>query len=203
MGTQVSQGRFLDALQPHAGWPPAGVRDGNLEAGIIYGNPAAKLERVPVRSKQLTLPSRADVLRLVGSVERAGAWCSRDCADLLRSLAFAGCRKGEAAELRWRDLDFGAGEIVVRGDPQTGIKNWTVRRVPTIPDARTLFERMHRERPEESPNEKVFRVNEAQKAIDSAARKLSLARITHHDLRHLFGPSALRAAVISQLFQGG
>jgi len=28
-----------------------------IEAGIIYGNPAAKLERVPVRAKQLTLPS--------------------------------------------------------------------------------------------------------------------------------------------------
>jgi len=32
-------------------------------------------------------------------------------------LAFTGCRKGEAAEMRWRDLDFAAGEIVVRDDP--------------------------------------------------------------------------------------
>ena len=31
-----------------------------IEAGIIYGNPAAKLERVPVRAKQLTLPSASD-----------------------------------------------------------------------------------------------------------------------------------------------
>ena len=37
-----------------------------------------------------------------------------------------------------------AGEIVVRGDPETGTKNWTVRRVPMIPDARALFERMRR-----------------------------------------------------------
>ncbi len=129
----------------------AGLRhvfDVAIEAGIIYGNPAAKLERVPVRSKQLTLPSRAEFLQLVEAVERAGAWCSRDCADLLRGLAFTGCRKGEAAELRWRDLDFAAGEIVVRGDPETGTKNWTVRRVPMIPDARALFERMRSERAE-------------------------------------------------------
>jgi len=78
-------------------------------------------------------------------------------------LAFTGCRKGEAAEMRWRDLDFAAGEIVGRGDPETGTKNWTVRRVPMIPDARTLFGQMHSERNAESPNEKVFRVNEAQK----------------------------------------
>ena len=87
-----------------------------IEAGIIYGNPAAKLERVPVRAKQLTLPSRAEFLQLVEAVERAGAWCSRDCADFLRGLAFTGCRKSEAAGIKWRDLDFATGEIVVRGD---------------------------------------------------------------------------------------
>jgi len=78
----------------------AGLRhvfDVAIEAGIIYGNPAAKLERVPVRAKQLALPSRDQFLHLVEAVERAGAWCSRDCADLLRGLAFTGIRKGEAA----------------------------------------------------------------------------------------------------------
>ena len=176
----------------------AGLRhvfDVAIEAGIIYGNPATKLERVPVRPKQLTLPSRAEFLQLVETVERAGAWCSRDCADFLRGLAFTGCRKGEAAEMRWRDLDFAAGEIVVRGDPETGTKNWTVRRLPMIPDARALFERMHSERIAESPNEKVFRVNEAQKAIDSAARKLGVPRITHHDLRHLFATVGIEAGI--------
>ena len=80
----------------------AGLRhvfDVAIEAGIIYGNPAAKLERVPVRPKQLTLPSRAEFLRLVEAVERAGAWCSHDCADFLRGLAFTGCRHGVATLL--------------------------------------------------------------------------------------------------------
>ena len=166
-----------------------------IEAGIIYGNPAAKLERVPVRAKQLTLPSRAEFLQLVEAVERAGAWCSRDCADFLRGLAFTGCRKSEAAGIKWRDLDFAVGEIVVRGDAVTGTKNWSVRRVPMIPDARTLFQRMRDKRADESPNDKVFRVNEAQNAINSAVRKLSLPRITHHDLRHLFATIGIEAGV--------
>lgn len=55
-------------------------------------------------------------------VEGAGAWCSHDCADFLPGLAFTGCRKGEAAEMRWRDLDFAAGEIVVRGHPRPARK---------------------------------------------------------------------------------
>jgi integrase len=54
---------------------------------------------------------------------------------------------------------------------------------------------MRRERAEESLNEKVFRVNEAQKAIDSAARKLGLQRITHHDLRHLFATICIENGV--------
>ena len=166
-----------------------------IEAGIIYGNPAAKLERVPVRAKQLTLPSRAEFLQLVEAVERAGAWCSRDCADFLRGLAFTGCRKSEAAGIKWRDLDFATGEIVVRGDAITGTKNWSVRRAPMIPDARALFQRMRDERADESPNDKVFRVNEAQNAINSAVRKLSLPRIRHHDLRHLFATIGIEAGV--------
>src|SRR5438876_4835273 len=176
----------------------AGLRhvfDVAIEAGIIYGNPVAKLERVPVRAKQLTLPSREQFLQLVEAVERAGAWCSEDCADLLRGLAFIGCRKGEAVQIEWRDVDFEADEILVRGDPETGTKNWTVRRVPMIPDARTLFERMRSERTDEPLSAKVFRVNEAQNAINSAARKLDIPRITHHDLRHLFATICIESGV--------
>ena len=94
------------------------------DAGIIYSNPAETLERVPVRAKQLTLPSGDQFVQLVDAVEHAGAWCSRDCADFVRGLAFTGCRKGEANQITWRDVDFDAGEIVVRGDPETATKNW-------------------------------------------------------------------------------
>lgn len=166
-----------------------------IEAGIIYGNPAVKLERVPVRAKELTLPSREQFLQLVETIRATGAWCSRDCADFVEGLAVTGCRKGEAGEIEWRDVDYSAREIVVRGDLETGTKNWTVRRVPMIPAARQLFQRMRAERPDEAPNEKVFRVNEAQKAIDHAARKLGLTRITHHDLRHLFATICIESGV--------
>jgi integrase len=165
------------------------------DAGIMYGNPAEKLERVPVRAKQLTLPSGDQFLQLVDVVEHAGAWCSRDCADFLRGLAFTGCRKGEAGQITWRDVDFDAGEIVVRGDPETATKNWTVRRVPLIPDARALFERMRSERPGESLDGKVFRVSECQKALDRGCKKVGTDRITHHDLRHLFATRCIESGV--------
>jgi len=166
-----------------------------IKAGIIYGNPAAKLERMPVRAKQLTLPSSDKFLQIVDAVEHAGAWCSRDCADFVRGLAFTGCRKGEAGEITWRDVDFDAGEIVIRGDPETATKNWTVRRLPLIPDARTLFERMRAERHAEPLDAKVFRVGECQKALDRACKKVGADRITHHDLRHLFATRCIESGV--------
>jgi integrase len=165
------------------------------DAGVIYSNPADRLERLPVRAKQLTLPSGDEFLQIVAAIERAGAWCSRDCADFVRGLAFTGCRKGEANQITWRDVDFTAGEIIVRGDPETATKNWTIRRVPLIPEARALFERMRTERRKEPLDAKIFRVDESQKALDSACKKVGADRITHHDLRHLFATRCIESGV--------
>ena len=176
----------------------AGLRhvfDVAIEAGIIYDNPAAKLDRVPVRAKQLTLPSGDQFLQLVDAVEHAGAWCSRDCADFVRGLAFTGCRKGEAGQIEWRDVDFEAGETIIRGDAETGTKNWELRRVPLIPEACALFERMRGERSGESLDTKVFRVRECQKALDRACKYVGTDRITHHDLRHLFATRCIESGV--------
>ncbi len=49
--------------------------------------------------------------------------------------------------------------------------------------------------PDERLTAKVFRVNEAQKAIDAACRKLGIKRITHHDLRHLFATICIESGV--------
>ena len=120
---------------------------------------------------------------------------SRDCADFVEGLAYSGMRKGEGNALQWRDLDFDANEIAVRGDAVTGTKGEGWRRVPMIQDARTLFEQMRSVRAHEPLDEKVFRVAECQKAIDRAAKKVGTARITHHDLRHLFATRCIESGV--------
>jgi integrase len=92
-------------------------------------------------------------------------------------------------------VDFDAGEIVVRGDAETGTKNWELRRVPLIPDARALFQRMRTERFSDPLDAKVFRVAECQKALDRACTKVGADRITHHDLRHLFATRCIESGV--------
>jgi integrase len=171
------------------------VLDVAIEAGVIYSNPAATVKRVPVRGKHISLPTTEKFNAMIAEMRAGHSRDSQNCADLAEGLAFTGCRKGEANEIEWRDLDLDASELVVRGDPETGTKNWELRRVPLIPDARVLFQRMRRERSDEPLDTKVFRVKECQKALDRACKKVDAERITHHDLRHLFATRCIESGV--------
>jgi integrase len=167
-----------------------------VEAGVIYANPAAALKRAQLRQKEIALPSSEKFNAMVEEMRGGHGRFSRDCADFVQGLAYSGMRKGEANALEWRDVDFTANEIAVRGDAVTGTKGgegW--RRVPMIPDARALFERLRSERPGESLDAKVFRVGECQKALDRACQKVGAHRIVHHDARHLFATRCIESGV--------
>jgi integrase len=166
-----------------------------IEAGVLYSNPAAVLKRAAIRGKEIALPTIDKFNALIAEMRAGHSRDSVNCADFAAGLAFTGCRKGEAGQIEWPAVDFEAGEIVVRGDAETGTKNWELRRVPLIPDARELFQRMRDERSGESLDTKVFRVNECQKALDRACKKVGTDRITHHDLRHLFATRCIESGV--------
>jgi integrase len=166
-----------------------------MEAGVIYSNPAAALKRAAIRGKEIALPTIEKFNALVAEMRAGHSRDSRNCADFALGLAVTGMRKGEANALEWRGVDFETGEVVVRGDTETGTKNWELRRVPLIPDARTLFEQMRAERADEPLDAKVFAVRECQKALDRACKKVGTDRITHHDLRHLFATRCIESGV--------
>jgi integrase len=166
-----------------------------VEAGVVYSNAAAIVKRAAVRGKEIALPTIEKFNALIAEMRAGHSRDSVNCADFAAGLAFTGCRKGEAGQIEWRDVDFEAGEIIIRGDPETGTKNWELRRVPLIPGARGLFERMRCERAVESLDAKVFRVAECQKSLDRACKKVGANRITHHDLRHLFATRCIESGV--------
>jgi len=166
-----------------------------IEAGARYDNPARFIKKLRVRQKELQLPNHDQFNKLVESIERVNKRFSRPCADLVRFLAFGGFRKSEAANITWADCDLEKKEIVVRGDPETGTKNWSIRRVPMIPDMIELLNRLRSERRDEPASQPVMRVRECQNAIDSACKKLKIARFTHHDLRHLFATLCIESGV--------
>ena len=166
-----------------------------IEVGARYDNPAKFIKRASERLKQLTLPEPEQFERFVLSIENAGSGFSQPCADLVRFLAYGGFRKGEAAQITWADCDFEKAEIIVRGDPETGTKNWTVRRVPMIPDMVALLQGIRAERPSAKPTDRVMKVAECQGAMNRAAQAVGMVRITHHDLRHLFATRCIESSV--------
>src|SRR4029450_326457 len=113
-----------------------------VESGVVSSNPAPPVKRVPVRAKEIAFPTIEKFNAMIAEMRAGHSRDSINCADFASGLAVTGMRKGEANALEWRDVDFEAGEIAVRGDAETGTKNWELRRVPLIPDARALFERM-------------------------------------------------------------
>lgn len=166
------------------------VLDIAVEKGARAYNPAAAITKKRVVQRDLDLPSPSQFEAFVTSIETAGAWCSQECADLVRFLAYGGLRKTEAANVTFADCDVDNGQIRVRIT-----KNGKPRSVPMIPEMRALIERLKAERPGAQPGEFVMQVNECQKAMDRAAKAVGMKRITHHDLRHLFATRCIESGV--------
>ena len=92
-----------------------------------------------IRAKRLELPSREEFLRFVEEIRTAGARQSKDCANLVRFLAYSGVRIGEAKFVTWADVNFARRQLHVRGDPVTATKNGETRYVPMIPDLEQML----------------------------------------------------------------
>ena len=174
------------------------VFDVAVGVGARYDNPALSVPRERERHKKPQLLPGDQFEPFVKAIEDGGSGKSLPCAELVRFLAYTGCRKGEAAAVTWADCDFDKGFIRVKGDAETGLKGREVgdfRLVPMIPELRALLTRLREERSGESNDSPVTRVRECQKAMDRAANLLAVPRPTHHTLRHLFATRCIESGV--------
>ena len=64
-----------------------------------------------------------------------------------------------------------------------------------MPELAALLLKMQEEQSPVQPTATVTRVFEAQKSLDSAAKKAGVHRLTHHDLRHLFATTCIEAGI--------
>lgn len=166
-----------------------------ISTGARFDNPAADLSRAKVRAKRLELPSRDQFLRFVEEIRTAGARQSKDCANLVKFLAYSGVRIGEAKFVTWEDANLSLRELHVRGDPETATKNGETRYVPMIPELERMLTELRSQRATDPPNAKIMRVFECQNSMTHAAEKIGMKRITHHDLRHLFATICIESGV--------
>ena len=171
-----------------------------VDVGARYDNPALAAGRVKEHTKkQIKLPESGEFQLIIKEIRKSGnRRYANKSANLVEFLAYGGFRKSEAKYITPADCNFVRGEIKVNGPPATGLKGRLAgesRTVPMIPDMRKLLERIKTQRPNMLPTDPIMRVTECKRSIDSACKKLGLARFTHHDLRHLFATRCIEAGV--------
>jgi integrase len=176
-------------------------------------NPAYKIDRLGVRPPTLVLPEPEQFQRLLAAVETAGSRHSHNAANLIRFLAYSGCRIGEARKVTWADVDFDHGTIKVWNGKRSRRSNQAeTRLVPIIPAMRQFLEKLRQEQLPQS-SDRICLVGECEKALTAACGckdgerltrvkrgkeiqlGIGIERITHHDLRHLFASVCIESGI--------
>jgi integrase len=182
----------------------AGIRRDN--------NPAFKIKRLGVPPKKLQLPEGSQFEQIVQAIENSGFKGCKERADLVRFLAYSGCRISEAADVQWSDVKLEAkgGRVTVRNAKRKKTSDVPrERHVPLNPDLMHLLLRLRNQRSaiitelgkravrDYSPRIEthVCVATECEKSLTSACKKVGAHRITHHDLRHLFATRCIESGV--------
>jgi integrase len=159
-----------------------------VEDRIISENPANDLSYLkrpkPIRLTPTYEQCRAIVADIRGQRFNADA---EQSADFVELLGLAGLGQAEAAAIRRADVDLEAGRITAyRHKTSTGFA------VPIFPQLRPLIEKLckHKE-----PNERLFNIAQARKALRNACKRLKLPQFTHRALRRMFIVRAIEKGV--------
>ena len=167
-----------------------------IKRGVRRTNPALAVKRAKIRRKDLShkLPSQTRFREWVTALRQRRGYKAQHKADMVELLAYTGMRLGESKFVQWKHCDFEKGEILVLGAPDDGTKNGLFRRVPMIPAARKLLERLKAEHNPAS-TDYVIRAKTANKSMKKAAEAIEMDVLTHHDLRHLFATMCIESGV--------
>jgi len=168
--------------------------DGVIEESLVSAVPSVAGRRLVGLPKGLA-PDQ--VRRLFASCDDTTRRGCRDIA-ILTMLVRLGMRSGEVAKLLLDDIDWRAGEIIVRG------KANSIERIPLPPDAgRAVAQYLQRGRPVSAQGRTVFvRIKAPHRHLSScgvsnvvadAAKRAGLGRIHAHRLRHTAAMQMLRA----------
>ena len=155
---------------------------------IIPNSPAAHLsyskrER-PIRLTPTWDEFQAIIADVRGQQFNADA---QDSADFLEFLGLAGVGQAEAASLKRADIDLNAGRFITfRQKTATGIA------IPIFPQLRPLLERLCEGKCSE---ERIFRIQDAKRAIGGACKRLGLSAFSQRSLRRMFITRAIENGV--------
>lgn len=166
-----------------------------VKLGLIYVDPSEEIARMTPTKKRLALPSTKQFNEIIEAIASAGARQSKDCADMVKFLAYSGLRLGEAELLTWDRVDFENSTLRVIGNDSVTLKTETSERtIPLFPTLKQHLQAM-RTKTDDPQNAKILKVSECQKSLTRACKLVGVKRMTHHDLRHLFATRCIEAGV--------
>jgi integrase len=160
-----------------------------VAGGISHRNAAAALQRKRPNRKLLRLPNKSQFAALVTMIRQIPGWGKR-AGDLVEGLAFSGARIGELRLVTWGHVDLEKGTLTIPGE-----KTEAAPRV--VPMTGKLTELLLKMKGDTSPAyaARVFVAKVAAGSLKGACKKLGIAHLTHHDLRHLFATTCIESGV--------
>lgn len=179
-------------------------------ADVISANPMDKVERPKprkgeIKDKDVEAYTTEEVQRIFAALEHEPLkWRT-----LMRLLIDTGIRRGECYGLQWKDIDFKAGTITIRGNlcytPQKGIyldtpKSGKVRTIDVDPEIIRLLQQLRLEQTSHAISTYVFTQQDSPEPMhpQSPARymqkfskKYDVPGLHPHKLRHTFASIAI------------
>ena len=160
-----------------------------MRDGIISRSPAGHLRRVKPPKPIRATPSFEEFKAIVESIrsQKFNGHDAQESADFVEFLGLAGLGKAEAAALGQSDIDWNRETITTfRNKTKSGFA------IPIYPQLKPLLLRRRRD---DAPNERVFKIDNAKKAIANACRRLNLPQYSHISFRRMFITRAIERGV--------
>lgn len=180
-----------------------------VKRGLILNDPTRDIERRKPQYRPVVIPTRDEFKALVAQLHKT--YKHAEAGDFVEFLAYSGARQQEAGQVTWAHVNFesnkGQGVLYIGINPlptvtanDDGIKTESSRRpVPINPKLREFLLALKAKRRKPKPNDQLFTIASARKALQTACGKLwgkeKKSRFTHHDFRHLFATTCIEGGV--------
>jgi integrase len=162
------------------------VRDGAISRSPAAHLRSSKLEK-PIRKTPTFEEFTAIASDIRNQLYNADA---EESADFVEFIGLAGLGQAETSALRWRDIDWRSEQIITfRHKTKSGFA------IPLFPQLRPLLEKLRAQHRGGSPNERVFAINDAKRAIAGACKRLGLSAYSHRSFRRMFITRAIELGV--------
>ena len=146
-----------------------------IEKGYIDKNPASGVKKLNELSRLKTL-SDDDIDKLIGGAT------NKLTRDIMTFLIYTGCRKGEALNLKWDDVDLQNNVIAIKGT-----KTKYDRHVPISKPVKELLKAIEKNRDCLYVfNRNGAKIGDFKKSFHTACGNAGLKDLRIHDLRHVF-----------------